>query len=326
MPRINELRLMTKVARMYYDNNISQSGIAERLDLSQATISRLLTHAKHEHIIRFVINPPTGTYSELEEILQKRFKLKDVIVADCSRDEDELILREIGSASAYYLENTVKKNEIIGISSWSASLLAMLDAMHPLPRPIGAQVLQMQGGVGVPEVEKHANHLATRLASYLKGSTKFLPAPGVVGSVEAAQVMLADAYVRQAIEEFDHISLAMVGIGGLEPSRLLASSGNIFSPQEINLLRMNHAVGDICLRFFDANGQPVETSLNERVIGIHLHQLRRVKRCVGVAGGKRKRNAIAGALKGGLINVLITDRFTAEWLVKEVNPDIHSSL
>jgi DNA-binding transcriptional regulator LsrR (DeoR family) len=196
-------------------------------------------------------------------------------------------------------------------------LLAMLDAMNPLQRPIGAQVIQLQGGVGHPEVEKHANNLVTRLASYLKGSAKLLPAPGVVGSPQAAQVMLADPYVQQAIHEFDHISLALVGIGALEPSRLLASSGNIFSPQELDLLRKDKAVGDICLRFFDGNGHPVETFLDQRVIGIQLQQLRQVKRCVGVAGGKRKRTAIAGVVKGRLINTLITDRFTAEWLVAE---------
>ena len=46
-------------------------------------------------------------------------------------------------------------------------------------------------------------------------------------------------------------------------------------------------------------------------------QLKRVKRSVGVAGGKRKYEAIRGAIVGGWINVLVTDRYTAEELLKE---------
>jgi DNA-binding transcriptional regulator LsrR (DeoR family) len=108
------------------------------------------------------------------------------------------------------------------------------------------------------------------------------------------------------------VTVALVGIGATEPSRALASSGNIFSPQELKLLAGKGAVGDICLRFFDAGGKPVVTELNERVISIDLDELRAVRRVVGVAGGRRKINAIVGAVSGKLVNVLITDLGTAE--------------
>ena len=76
-------------------------------------------------------------------------------------------------------------------------------------------------------------------------------------------------------------------------------------------------VGNICLRIYDADGAPVPTSLNDRVLSMRLDQLRRVKRVVGIAGGRRKFDAIRGALRGNWINVLVTDRFMAERLVKE---------
>src|SRR5262249_60889715 len=76
------------------------------------------------------------------------------------------------------------------------------------------------------------------------------------------------------------------------------------------------AVGDVCLRFFDAEGKPVATELDGRVIGMELRQLRGVTRSVGVAGGFRKFTAILGALRGRWINVLVTDRRTAERLLK----------
>ncbi|HRJ42524.1 MAG TPA: sugar-binding transcriptional regulator [Caldilineaceae bacterium] len=315
MAKADELRLMTKVALMYHERSITQSDIAEQLELSQATVSRLLKKARQEKIIRTIVSVPPGAYPELEEALQKSYNLKDVIVVDCETDADS-IEREIGAAAAYYVETTLKQDEVIGISSWSATLLAMVDSMHPLARRSGAQVVQILGGVGNPLAEVHAARITTRLASLVHGSETSLPAPGVVGSPESLQIMQEDQFVKAALVLFDKVTLALVGVGSVAPSKLLASSGNVFSTDELGLLREHGAVGDVCLRFFDAQGQPVVTPLNERVIGISLEQLKRVQRSVGIAGGKRKTAAIQGALAGGWINVLITDHFTARRLVK----------
>ena len=81
------------------------------------------------------------------------------------------------------------------------------------------------------------------------------------------------------------------------------------------MLRECGAVGDVLVHFFDRHGRSVNTALDDRVIGMSLEQLKRVRRSVGVAGGKRKHEAIRSALLGGLVNVLITDRFTAKALV-----------
>jgi DNA-binding transcriptional regulator LsrR (DeoR family) len=114
---------------------------------------------------------------------------------------------------------------------------------------------------------------------------------------------------------FDRLTVALVGIGALHPSRLLGESGNVFAEMELDELDRLGAVGDICLRFFDVAGAPLPSRFGERVIGLSLEQLRRVPRAVGVAGGAEKVDAIRGALEGRLINVLITDHFTAERLL-----------
>lgn len=316
MSRVAEKRLMTKVARMYYEQNLGQTEIAEQLSLSQPTVSRLLKRAREENIVRTIVTPPAGVYPDLEDKLQRRYGLRQAIVVDCTNDSGEVMRREIGAGAAYYLETTLKENEVIGISSWSETLLAMVNAMHPLSRQTGAQVVQTLGGVGNPSAEVHAARLTGRLADLVHGSVVPLPAPGVVGSPESLQVLLEDQFVQQAMALFDQLTVALVGIGAVEPSKLLASSGNIFSPEELDLLKEHGAVGDVCLRFFDCEGQPVLTSLNERVVGIELEQLRNVERSVGVAGGQRKFEAIHGAIAGGWINVLITDRFTAKRLVE----------
>jgi DNA-binding transcriptional regulator LsrR (DeoR family) len=318
MARIDELRLMTKIARLYYEENRRQSEIAARLDISQATVSRLLKRANEEAIVRIRIIPPSGIYSDLEAALQNLYDLKDVVVVDGEREDDEQeIGRNLGIATAFYLETTLKPGEVIGISSWSETLLATVDSMNPLSQPLESQVVQILGGMGSPAAEVHANHLTTRLANLVGSQAKFLPAPGVVGSNGARSIMLDDPFVSETVALFDQIDVALVGIGALTPSKLLASSGNVFSQGEIEILHEQGAVGDICLRFFDSRGTPVITPLDERVISMNFDQLRKAQRCVGIAGGRRKWAAIRGALEGEWINVLFTDCFTARWLVEQ---------
>ncbi len=318
MARLEELRLMARVAHLYYNQELKQSEIADMLELSQTTISRLLKRAITEKIVRITVNMPSGVFTEVEDALRVHYGLREVIVAEAQSTRDEDVQRAIGAAAAYYVETTLRKNEVIGISSWSATLLAMVDAMHPRSQPSDAQVVQILGGIGNSDAEIHATRLTQRLAELVHGRAVFLTAPGVVGSGDARQVLLDDPYVAEVAALFEEVSLALVGIGTLEPSKLLASSGNIFTADEMQLLRDRGAIGDICLRFFDMKGQPVITPLNERVIGMQLDQLRRSRRTVAVAGGLRKLKAIQGALAAKLINVLVTDYGTAQALLADI--------
>jgi len=317
MTRIDELRLIARVARMYYEWNMRQSEIGKQLDLSQATVSRLLDRSREEGIIRISVNLPSGVYTEVEETLVKKFNLRDAIVVDSLENNEKLIQRDLGAATAYYLESAVRPNEVIGISSWSATLLAMVDALHSVPRKPGVKVVQILGGIGNPGVEAHATRLTSRLAQLVGGNPVYLPVSGVLGSEAARDILMADAAAQQAIRLFDHVTTALVGIGAIDPSPLLAESGNIFAPQELDLLRQANAVGDILLRFFNQKGNLVETGLEKRVISMSLEQLSRVSRAIGVAGSSRKYPAILGALRGHWINILVTDHFTARRLAKE---------
>lgn len=318
MARTDELRLIARVARMYHEWGMRQSEIAEQMGLSQASVSRLLARAQSEGIIRISVSIPEGIHTHLEEALIKRYGLRDAIVVDAiSYDDEKVIQREVGSAAAYYLENVLRQNEVIGLSSWSATLIALVDAMQPVQRRTGLHVVQILGGVGTASAQVHASHLASRLASMVNGTAVFLPVPGVVGSDEAMQVLLNDDSVRGVFDLFPKVTTALVGIGSVEPSNLLAASGNIFNEHELAELREHGAVGDILLHFFDSRGKPLEGVLSSRVISMNLEQLKKVDRAVGVAGGRRKYAAILGALRGKLVNILITDHFTAERLCKE---------
>lgn len=304
---------------MYYGLGIRQQEITERLNIHQSTISRLLKRAREANIVRISVNMPSGIFHELEEALEGKYGLSEAIVVDCLPDEQQMV-KDLGSAAAFYLESTTREGEIVGISSWSRNLLAMVDALHPTRRGNGGKVVQILGGMGNPVAQSHATSLTQRLASLIGADAVLLPAPGVVGSPEAKKVLEKDRFVQKVLSLFPRIDTALVGIGWLRPSKLLVSSGNTFSQDEIQQLRDKGAVGDICLRFFDADGKLISTPLHNRVIGMELETLKSARRVVGVAGGPHKEAAIRGALRGAWINVLITDRQTAERLLIDDEP------
>jgi DNA-binding transcriptional regulator LsrR (DeoR family) len=307
----DEVRLIARVARLYYENGVKQPEIAKRLNLSQPKVSRLLKQAIDRDIVRITVRVPVGVHAELEEALESKYGLLEAVVVDTSAIDEAQLMRDLGHAAAFHLETTIRSGEVIGISSWSATLLAMVNAMRPVTGSDDIRVVQVLGGVGDPAAEVHATQLTQRLADVLSGEPILLPVPGVVGSSGAREVLEQDEHVQRVLTLFPHITVALVGIGTVQPSPLLARSGNVFTDDELDLVTRAGGVGDICLRFFDENGRPVQSTLDNRVIGLTLDQLRRVPRSIAVAGGERKVTAIRGALAGRLVSQLVTDRATA---------------
>ncbi len=316
MSRLNELRLIARVAQMYHVERQRQADIASHLRISQATVSRMLKRAQEEEIVRTTVVSPSGTFGELEAELRSNYCLSEAIVVECSEDRDGFIMARIGEAAAHYVEATLQTNEIIGVSSWSETILKMVDNIHPMKNGKAKYVVQTLGGIGDPTVQIHANQLTTRLARLTGAEAHLLNAPGVAQSPEAKLVLLEDTYMRETVDLFEKISLLIVGIGPMEPSGMLARSGNIFSSRELAEVEKAGGIGNISLRFFDANGGFVKTSLDERVIGMTLEEHAKVDRVIALAGGQSKTDAIRGALRTGIIDLLITDKFTASRLAR----------
>lgn len=314
----DRLPLVTKVAKLYHESRLRQPEISERLNLSQSRVSRLLKQAVDVGIVRTIVIAPDGLYSDLEQALAERYGLLDVVVADPLVDDDASLLGALGAAAARYLESTLGENEKLGISSWSSTLLATVNSMSP-PATVrlAHEVVQVIGGVGRPEVQVQATHLTDQLARVTGGSPKFFPAPGVVGSRAARDVLMDDRYLGSMTAEWDDLTTVLVGIGALQPSPLLASSGNAVDVSESDELKQAGAAGDVCLRFFDADGAAVVTELDDRLLGISRASLLKVPRRVGVAGGERKYAAIRGAVLGGWVNILVTDKATAVRLLED---------
>lgn len=313
-----EPRLIARVARLYYESKMTQNEIADKLGLSQAAISRLLKQGERDGIIKVVVNVPRGVYTEMEEALVQKFGMKDAVIADCLTEcENPEMLRTIGGAAAAYIESILRTGDVIGLSSWSTMVLATVEAMSPIPRKPDIKVVQILGGLGGGNAQSHSTYIANRLATMVSGLPYFLPLPAVVSSKEVYQSMVNDKAISNILKLFPQVTTALVGIGDMNPSSLLAASGNVLSEKDLLQLKQQGAVGDILLRFFDKNGRELNESLmTNYVISMELNQLKKTERAIGIAGGARKFQAILGALRGKLINILITDQFTAKKLLE----------
>ena len=312
----DQIRLLTKVARMYHERGMRQPQIAQQLHISQPRVSRLLKRAVELGIVRTTVIAPRGVYAELEEQIEQAYGLTEVIVADTDDHADEAqVIRALGAAAAVYLETTLMGAERIGVSSWSSTILATVEAMHPRPTPVAEQVVQMIGGVGNVTAQTQATRITGRLAALTGAQAVYLQAPGLLASGDMRQMFISDPNIEPVLRACDDLTMALVGIGSIEPSPLLRESGNAVAESELPALRAAGAVGDVCIRFFDSDGRHIDSELDDRVLGIAVDTLRSIPRRVAVAGGARKRTAIRAALRGGWVNVLITDLQVARGLI-----------
>lgn len=310
-----QIRLITKVARMYHERGIRQVEIAETLHLSQTRVSRLLRRAAELGIVRTVVAVAPGLHTDLEEALEDKYGLAEAVVVDVQGSHTD-ITAALGSAGASYLETTLTGDERVGISSWSQTLLAAVDRMHPFRLSGAESVIQLVGGLGDPSAQTQSNRLLTELARLVGATPMFVPAPGLVGRKSIRDSLLSDPAIESVAAVWNRLTMALVGIGSLPPSPLLRASGNAVDPVEQDKLLAAGAVGDVCQRYFDATGALVHSDLDDRVVGIDAETLRRIPRRVGIAGGESKHAAVHAALTGAWVNVLLTDTGTAESLLR----------
>jgi len=310
-----QLGLMTKVAKLYYEQSMKQPAIAERLGISQSRVSRLLTQALELGVVRIIVVTPDQVYADLEDALRTKLGLRDVVIGHCDADTEDAILGAIGSAGAAYLESTLSPRDHVGISSWSSTLLAVAESMQSRNTPV-VEVVQIQGGIGNARAQVLATRLTERFARITQSEPRYVAAPGLVASQAVRDGLLGDPYLRDAVSSWRQLNVILLGIGALEPSALLRESGNIINDDDLAELRRQGAVGDVCSHFFGAEGAEAGAFLDDRLIGLSRENLKAVDRKVGFAGGQRKLEAIAAAAKGGWIDVLVTDSITAAKLLE----------
>jgi DNA-binding transcriptional regulator LsrR (DeoR family) len=318
-------RLLVKIARLYYEQDMTQGEIGKRLRLSRQKVQRLVHQARDQGIVRIGIRPIMGIFSDLEKGLEEQFGLREAVIVETSAyDNQPTVAREVGVGAADYLMRVVQPRDRI-VLSWGGSLLGMVNTLshHPAMDLKDVMVIQGLGGLADPNNEIHAADLTRRLSRSLGGKALLLSAPGVAGTRKARDAHCGDPHVTSVLRQARAANLAFMGIGAPRPESILVQEGTIVTWQELAALKKLGAVGDINLRYFDDSGRRVPSDLDDRVIGLTLEEIGKIDHVVGVAGGAEKFGAIRAALRGKLIDVLVTDHMTAKRLltIEEADPN-----
>ncbi len=308
-------KLLIKIAKLYYEDNFTQDSIAHKLRMSRPRVSRLMQEAIETGIVKISITQEPSGFTSFENQLETKYDLLEAVVIDVSDpDSQEQVARDLGVAAADYFSRLVQDGDNVGFT-WGLTLAAMVENIKP-EKKSNVTILQMVGGLGEPGSDSHATGLVSRAAMALTGTVCLMPSPGVVSTVEGANLLRSDRYISKTLQKIKDIDIAFVGIGAPTKESLLMRDETIISWKEMDQLIKDGAVGDIGLHFFDVNGNSIQTELNNRVIGISLEDIKKINRVVGMAGGSEKFEAVLGAIRGRYINTLITDKLTAQRLIE----------
>ncbi len=310
----DQMRFMTKVARMYHEEGKRQQVIADELHITQSKVSRMLRRAVRDGIVQTVVNVPAGVHTDLEAKLEHAYGLRQALVVDGGGSPADL-RQALGSATAAHMATTLAPSDVVGFSSWSSTLHAAIDAFPRHTNVTVKSVVQVVGGTGVSAVQEQANSVLARFARMTDAEAVYFPAPAIMESQAAVESLLSDRSLGSIADAWQQMTVIYFGIATLEPSAFFRQSGFAPTPEKLGELASLGVVGDICLKYFDAHGSIVDCDLNGRVAGVSVDLLQNIDRRVAVAGGLRKISAIRAALEGNWVNTLVTDVETATLLL-----------
>lgn len=307
--------LLADVAEMYYIEGKKQAEIAQRIGLTRSMVSRLLDEARSKDIVEFRIRRPLSVDKDLAQRLVERFGLQDAHVVIMHDAGHNRILTQVGVGAAQALRRLLSPEMILGLA-WGTFIRATVDAFEleqPLP---GIRVVQLVGA-GDSRINDYDGHaLVQRMVSLTGGEGIFLNAPILVNTEESAQVLLASKTIRETIQLARQADIALLGIGSTDPRYSTFYHSGYFSMAELAKLQGDGAVGNVCGMHFTIEGELTSLDLQHRLVTISHEDLFNIKTRFGVAGGMGKVEPMLGALRGGFINLLVTDNFAATALLE----------
>ncbi|OAB41668.1 sugar-binding transcriptional regulator [Paenibacillus glacialis] len=305
-------RLSIEAARLYYQSDYSQQQIASLLGVSRPTVSRLLQHAKEKGYVRIDIIDPREDLDILASELKNRYQLDTVQLCYSPLNEYEEIKKHISKKAAEFIHEIVQDGDIIGVT-WGTTMHSV--ALHLQSKPLkGVEVVQLKGGVSHSQVNTYAAEIVNLFAEAFQTIARYLPLPVIFDSIEVKRMVEEDRHIGRIIELGRQANIAAFTVGTVQENALLFRLG-YFNEQEKELLGRTGA-GDICSRFFNTEGEICSEAINNRTVGIDLSELRKKEKSILIAGGQRKIEAIQAALAGKYANILITDQFTAQTLLR----------
>lgn len=306
---MEDLDLLTEVARMYYEKNLTQSEIAREIHTSRPTVSRLLQEAKDRRVVEIVIHYPWDRAAAVEHELQQKFALKDVRVLDSRGRKGPEALRGVALLAARYLDGVLRDNAVIGMS-WGQTVYQTVQQFQA-DSHAGLKIVQLFGAA-MPNSKIDGPELVRQFAAKCNAEYYSIHAPLFVSRPEVREALLKDQHIRETLELATQADIIITGIGSLESPYAPSQTwlGYLNRPM-LTDLRNKGAAGHICAHHYDGDGRILDIDLHKGIVGAPLSILHTTPQVIGVAAGEAKARAILGALNGGHINVLITDDTTA---------------
>ncbi len=312
MEKLDQLKLLSKISRLYYIDDLNQQKIADKLSISRTRVSRYLAKAKKEKIVEIKINSPWEQFGELENLIEKTTGIKECIIVPSYEDIEEIYM-QIAESLSGLLDRILKDGDLLGVG-WGITLKSVSNYIEPIKK-IKIKVIPMLGGLGKTGIEVHTNSVAKNLADRYGGESYVMHSPAVLDSREAKEILERDSSISGIFAMYDHIDTAIIGMSDIGKQSTMIKTGN-FNQEDFNYLEGLGIIGDVNLIFIDASGRDIKNSLDDRIVRAPLVKLKKIKNVIGIAFGQSKVGVIKAALLGRLINILITDDRTAEKIVK----------
>ena len=300
------------VAKLYYESDMSQQKIAEVLNLSRPTVSRLLRYAKEQGYVNIKISDPVESMAVLENRLQIKYGLEVVKVARASMETVIEQKKAIGKLAAEYLVNIVKDGDIIGIG-WGSTLYEMAKRLPVKPLP-HTKVVELKGGISLNSNKTYAQEILDLFTQAFSAEGRYLPLPVMFDTVEVKDIVYKDKFIKHILQLGRDANIAVFTVGSASEGSTIFHLGYFINEEERQRIASS-AVGDICSRFYDADGKICEPDLDARTVGITLSDLKKKQSRILLAGGKHKVSAIKAALCGKFATALVTDQYTAKLLL-----------
>ena len=304
--------LLGQVARLFFERQLTKVEIASRLGISRFRVARLLDRALAEGVVRIEFRDTPVQDRALAARVAERF-----VIARCVVAIDGAPATAVARLGAETVDGLLEPGEAIGIA-WGSTVARVVGAM-PSRDDASIHVVQLAGSSASLEAATDPGDLTRVLAERLGARNHRIHAPAFVESAELRAALVRQTEVGDTVGRFGAIDIALIGIGAFGSSDVAASSSLLrsgaLSTSEVARLTRLGAVGDLLVHPFTADGVFVAPDLAERAIAISIDELRRVPSVVAVAAGPAKVDAIRGALRTGVVGVLVTDAATARMLV-----------
>lgn len=306
-----QISRILEISKSYYIDGLSQTQIANKLNLSRPTVSRALQSAKEDGIVEIKINDPLNDMNKLSEELKNKFNLKHVIISSDTNNNEEIIIKELGYLASSFTESTVKGGDIIGVS-WGRTIAALANSLH-YSQHNNVSIVHLKGSVTNSTIDNYSSEITGQFSKNFHTQVKILPLPVIFDSASTKEIVLKDHFISDIITEGYRSNIALFTVGTVRTNAMLFNLGYLDKTKIAYLQKK--AVGDIMSHFIDNRGNIVDKELDARTVSIPLNELRKKETSILVAGGIAKLKPIHAALIGKYANVLITDQNVAKALL-----------